>query len=169
MFDRDNPLIQRKPWYLFFLVYIFWIAVGGLCFALFILLRNTATVLLTLTIDSPALKLSGRTRWVITSIEKGVSIGLAVSFIGLMVFVERYFHVVMNTRELFRRCARIFGILVLLVFLANLPIFILSESRWNSWLEILLLVLELLGGTSLFVLSLLYHRIFPAVKEQPEA
>ena len=162
MFHNENPLAQKRPWYLFLLVYVFWIGVGAACFALFLLLRNTITTILALTINSPVLELGGRTRWVITSLEKTISIILAVSFIGLMVFTERYFHIVTHTKELFRRCARIFGILLLLVFAAHLPVFILTDSRWNSWLEVLLLTFSLLVGAGLLVLSIAYYRVFPA-------
>lgn len=133
--------LQERRWILYPLVYAMWLAILLLGIWFLLISRDALLGL----IDALMVDESTSHAWRLISFERFYMFGAGLIWLVVMVFSELYLRRGVARGELVPRFARIFGVLVLLVFVVDAIIFAM-QGLPGGWLRWLILAVELALG-----------------------
>jgi hypothetical protein len=129
------------------LAYVLWILDLGLGLWLLIISRNAFLDILALSSKPGNLTYAHQVDFA----DKMFVITLGIGWLGLMIAIEHYYRTSALTGELLQRFARVTGLLLLCVFVADLILVWVHGVGNNTWLRWLILAAELGAGAALMV------------------
>ncbi len=139
----------KKRWVDYIFAYLFWAISLALAVWFLILARNTfPNWIANSLIPNPV-----HARPVAVIIDRLIVLGGGFGWLAVLIIVEQYFRKGVAKGILWRRIARVIGILLVLIFLADGSQMIQGLGSLNIWLDWLLLIAELALGVGLLYLS----------------
>ena len=88
--------------------------------------------------------------WEARFYDKAYTIALGLLWLVFMIITEDYFRTGVGQGRLWRRCARVAGPELLLIFVADLFLLLVQRGAGRSWWRWLILASEIVGGVALF-------------------
>lgn len=139
----------KNRWFGFISAYFFWAISLVLALWLLILVRNTFPSWISNGLfTNPALA-----RQVATIFDRVIVLVGGCGWLAYLIIMEQYFRNGVTLGKLWQRIARVIGILLLLIFLADAGQVIKDQISLNIWFRWLLLVIELGLGLGLIYVS----------------
>ncbi len=133
--------MQKRRWMGYLLVYVMWLAILLLGIWFLLISRDALLGL------ADALMVDETTAhtWRLISLERFYLVGTGVVWLAVMVFSEAYLRRGVVRGQLVPRFSRIFGVVILLVFVADVTLFALQGLQ-GGWLRWIIPVVEIALG-----------------------
>lgn len=141
--------MAKKLWLYYLAAFILWLVSMALSLAFLLMGRSSFPIIITAVLNTSKFQ----TGFIAILIDRVFTMLAGILWLVLMVYAENDFRDSVKKGRLWNRAARLIGIQLILVFLANLALTLVNGSPFTQWVQWLLLLVEIALGLLLVIYS----------------